>query len=323
MRPKVYVTRRLPREGLDRLAASCDVTVNPRDRAPSKEELLAAAAAADGVVGLLSDPIDADFFKAAGNLKGYANYAVGFDNVDLAEATRRGIPVSNTPGVLTDATAELAWALLFAASRHVAASDREMRAGKWPGWGPLQYLGHGVSGRTLGIVGAGRIGTAMALMSRGFSMKVLYASPRRNEVLERKLSARKTDLDELLAQSDFVSIHTPLDDSTRHLIGPDAFARMKETAVLVNTARGPVVDEAALVTALKTGRIAAAGLDVYENEPQTAPGLAELENAVLTTHIGSATFTARTDMSLMVANDLLDMLQGKKPEHCLNPEVFG
>ena len=202
MKPKVYVTRAIPCEGIELLETVCDVEINPEDRPLDREELLARIGDKDGVVGLLTDRIDAAFFDAAPKLRGYANYAVGFDNIDVPEATRRGIPVSNTPGVLTDATAELAWALLFGVARRVAEADAAMRSGNWTGWGPLQFLGADVCGRTLGIVGAGRIGTAMALMSRGFRMPVLYSSSsgRRNEVLDRELDARLVGFEDLLEQ---------------------------------------------------------------------------------------------------------------------------
>lgn len=321
---KVYITRRIPREGIDLLRRVADVDVNPLDAPLDREKLLAAAADYDGILGVLTDKIDARFMDAAKNLKGYANYAVGFDNIDLPEATRRKLPVSNTPGVLTDATAECAWALLFAVARRVVETDALMRAGKWPGWGPLQFIGGDVRGKTLGIVGAGRIGTAMALMSRGFDMKVLYTSSsgRINGVLKSELDARLVPFDQLLAEADFISIHTPLTPLTRHLFDADAFSRMKDTAYIINTGRGPVIDENALVAALRRGDIAGAGLDVYENEPAMAPGLAGLDNAVVLPHIGSATKSARTGMAAMAARNLIAMLKGQRPETCLNPELF-
>ena len=324
IRPKVYVPRRLPQEGLDLLAASCDVEVNPEDRPLTRAELLAAVADAEGVIGLLTERIDAAFLDAAPKLRGYANYAVGFDNIDVAEATRRGIPVSNTPDVLTMATAELAWTLLLAAARRVVETDAVMRSGSWTGWGPLQFLGADVTGRTLGLVGAGRIGTAMARMSRGFDMPVLYTSSpgRRNEILERELKAELVPFEELLARSDFVSVHTPLTPSTRHLFRAETLRLMKPTAILVNTARGPVVKEDDLAAALRQGVIAGAGLDVYENEPRLAQGLAELKNVVLLPHVGSATFAARRDMALLAARNLLAMLLGGTPPTCLNPDVL-
>ncbi len=323
-KPKVCVTRRIPEAGLSLLAARCEVWVNPHDRPLTREELLLQAANAEGMIGLLSDRIDGEFFDAAKKLKGYANYAVGYDNIDLPEATRRGVPVSNTPDVLTRATAELAWALLFAVARRVVEGDAIMRGGAWAGWGPLQFIGAEVSGATLGIVGAGRIGTAMALMSRGFGMRVLYttASGRANEVLDRELGARAVSFEELAAQSDFISIHAPLTPAARHLFDARVFSMMKPTAFLINTGRGPVIDEAALVEALRAGRIAGAGLDVYEFEPKTAEGLAQCGNAVLAPHIGSATRQARDGMARLAAENLLAMLEDRRPPTCLNPEVL-
>lgn len=323
-KPLVYVTRQIPDAGLAKLREHCTVQVNPEDRPLSREELLANVAEAEGVLGLLTDKIDAGFFDAAKRLKGYANYAVGFDNIDVPEATRRRIPVSNTPDVLTNATAELAWALLLAVARRVVETDAIMRSGAWPGWGPLQFIGADVTGKTLGIVGAGRIGTAMARMSRGFGMQVLYTSrSRANEALEKELGARRVDFDEILAQSDFVSIHAPLNPSTKHLFDAAAFAKMKRTAILVNTGRGPVVKEEDLVAALNAGTIAGAGLDVYEAEPRMAAGLARCKNAVLLPHVGSATVSARDGMSLLAAENLLAMLEGRRPPTCLNPEILG
>lgn len=322
-RPKVVVTRRIPEVGLAVLRERCDVWVNPDDRPLTREELLARCADADGVLGLLTDRVDAGFFDAAPRLRGYANYAVGFDNIDLAEATRRRIPVSNTPDVLTTATAELAWALVFAVARQVVSSDAVMRSGTWTGWGPLQFIGQEISGKTLGIYGPGRIGTAMARMSRGFSMPVVTCGGRRpNAVLERELGATRLSFPEFLAQSDIISIHAPLTPETRHAFDARAFAAMKPSAILVNTGRGPIIDEAALVTALREGRLAGAGLDVYEFEPRMADGLRDCKNVVVTPHIGSATVTAREGMARLAAENLLAMLAGQKPPTCLNPEVL-
>lgn len=321
---KVYITRRIPQEGIDLLERVADVEINPVDAPMPRVELLKKVADCDGVLGLLTDKIDAEFYDAAKNLKGYANYAVGFDNIDIPEATRRGIPVSNTPGVLTDATAECAWALIFAAARRVVETDKVMRSGQWSGWGPLQFIGGDVKGKTLGIVGAGRIGTETALMSRGFNMKVLYTSSsgRRNGVLDAELNAELVSFEELLKRSDYISVHAPLTPQTKHMFDASAFSMMKDTAYLVNTARGPVIKEDDLVTALRNGDIAGAGLDVYESEPAMAPGLADLENVVVLPHIGSATTSSRTDMATLAARNLIAMLRGEKPETGLNPELF-
>ena len=321
-KPKVYITRKIPQAGIDLLAAHYEVEVNPHDRVLSRAELLSAVQDADGVLCLLTDKIDGEFFDAAPKLRGVANYAVGYDNIDVPEASRRKVPVSNTPGVLTDATAEMAWALLFAVARRVVESDSHMRAGKWGGWGPLQFIGGDVSGKTLGVVGTGRIGTAMALKSTGFNMKVLYTDVVENEVLNEKCNARRVDFDTLLAESDYVSIHVPLMDSTRHLFNAETFKKMKSTAYLINTSRGPVINEADLVQALRDKVIAGAGLDVYEAEPKMAAGLAELTNAVLTPHTASATEEARTNMALKAARNLSAMIAGETPPDCVNPEIL-
>lgn len=319
----VYVTRMIPQAGIEVLRdAGLDVEINPHDRPLTREELLRVVPQAEAVLCLLTDRIDSDVFEAAPTIKGFANYAVGYDNLDVSEATRRGIPLSNTPGVLTDATADLAWALLFAVARRVVESDGVMRRGEWAGWGPLQFIGGDITGRTLGIIGAGRIGTAMALKSRGFGMTVLYTGNRRNDVLEDTLGAQKVPLEELLSASDFVSVHVPLTESTRHVIDRSALKRMKKNAYIINTARGPVIDETALVEALREGAIAGAGLDVYENEPIPAPGLVDLPNAVVTPHVGSATHETRDAMATMAARNILAMIAGEKPETCLNPELF-
>ncbi len=320
---KVYVTRMIPDEGLARLRERCEVSVNPEDRPLTRAELLTRSAGMDGVLGLLTDRIDAGFFDAVPGLKGYANYAVGYDNIDLPEATRRGIPVSNTPDVLTQATAELAWTLLLAVARRVVESDRVMRSGTWPGWGPLQFIGADVSGKTLGIVGPGRIGQAMARMSKGFGMRVVYWGGRQpSRVLEDEMGAERLSFAELLSQSDFISVHLPLNPETRHLFNADTLRMMKPTAFLINTARGPVIDEADLVEALNKRIIAGAGLDVYEAEPKMAPGLDTCPPAVLLPHVGSGTHSSRTGMALLAAENLLAMLEGRTPPTCLNPEVL-
>lgn len=319
----VYITRQIPDAGIDVLRdAGIEVKINPEDRPLSREELLAEVSRAEAVLCLLTDRIDAEVFDAAPEIKGFANYAVGFDNLDVPEATKRGVPLSNTPGVLTDATADLAWALLFGVARRVVESDTVMRRGEWKGWGPLQFIGGDITGRTLGIVGAGRIGTAVALKSRGFNMSVLYSGKRTNEVLETSLGASRVSFETLIAESDFVSVHVPLNESTRHLIDSSVLAAMKDSAYLINTSRGPVIDEAALVEALRNGAIAGAGLDVYENEPIPMAGLVDLPNVVVTPHVGSATHETRDAMGMMAARNILAMLAGEKPETCLNPEIY-
>lgn len=325
MRPhKVLITRQIPEEGIAMLHEVAELDIYAHDGPMPREELLERAADCHGVLGLLTDRIDGEFFDAAPLLKGYANYAVGFDNIDVPEATKRGLPVSNTPDVLTNATAECAWALLFAVARRVVECDSRARAGDCPPWGPMLFLGGDVSNKTLGIVGAGRIGTAMAMMSKGFNMKVVYTSSsgRRNKTLDTELNAELVSFDELLEQSDFISLHAPLTPGTRHLFDASAFARMKKTAYIVNTARGPVIKEDDLLKALRDKEIAGAGLDVFENEPEITPGLSELDNVVLLPHIGSATVSARTGMATLAASNLIAMLEGRTPETCLNPEIF-
>ncbi len=320
---KVLVTREIPQAGLTLLREKFDVVMNPHDRPLSREEILEMAADVEGILCLLTDKIDGELIDALPNVKGYAQYAVGSDNINVPDATTRKVPVSNTPGVLTNATAEMAWALLFASGRRVVESDTLMRSGKWGGWGPMQFIGGDVTGATLGLLGAGRIGTAMALKSRGFDMKVLYTDAYPNESLEKTLGAKRVELAELLAESDFVSVHVPLMESTRHLMGAPEFKAMKKTAYLINTSRGPVVDEAALVAALKAGEIAGAGLDVYEKEPEMAPGLAELDNVVICPHTASATVSSRNGMATKAAINLIAMVEGEIPPDCLNPEVLG
>jgi glyoxylate reductase len=318
----VFITRPIPEPGpsLVRQAAD-DVDANAEDRSLSPEELRAAVAGRDAVLCLLTDRIDASVLDAATGCRVFANMAVGYNNVDVAEATRRGILVTNTPGILTEATADLTWTLILGVARRVAEGDREMRAGRFPGWGPLYMLGGDVTGATLGLIGPGRIAQAVARRAVGFEMRLLYHGRRPSPELDA-LGARGVGLDDLLAASDFVSLHCPLNDQTRHLIDANALAKMKPTAYLINTARGPVVDEKALVDALKRGQIAGAGLDVYEDEPRMAEGLVECPNTVLLPHLGSATRATRAAMSRMAAENLVAVLQGRRPPNLVNPEAL-
>lgn len=319
----VYVTRRIPDAGLDLLReAGIAFEMNQEDRVLAPDELRAAVRGRDGVLCLLTDTIDASVLDAAKGAKVFANYAVGFNNIDVNAATERGVLVTNTPGVLTETTADMAWALIMATARRIVEGDRFVRAGKFHGWGPMMLLGVDVYGNTLGIVGAGRIGTAVARRAQGFSMKVLYTGPDPNPEI-RTLKAEETSIDDLLRRSDIVSVHAPLTEETRHLIGERELALMKKTAILVNTSRGPVVDEKALVNALRAGIIAGAGLDVYEEEPKLAPGLAKLDNVVLTPHTASATIATRSKMASMAATNLLAALRGEKPPNLVNPEAWG
>ncbi len=318
----VYVTRRIPEAGLDLLRdAGIDFDMNPHDRVLTREELLQGVRGRDAVLCLLTDTIDAEILDAARGARVFANYAVGFNNVDVAAATERGILVTNTPGVLTDTTADMAWALMFAAGRRIVEADRFTRAGKFEGWGPMLFLGQDITGATLGIVGPGRIGTAVAQRAKGFDMRVLISGPNPSEEI-LSIADAQVSLDELLRESDFVSIHVPLVKDTYHLIGERELRLIKPTAYLINTARGPVVDEKALVAALRDGVIAGAGLDVFEDEPALAPGLAELENVVTAPHIASATNATRSKMATMAAENLLAGLRGETPPNLVNPDAL-
>jgi glyoxylate reductase len=316
------ITRPIPEPGPTLVGRVADrVAANLEDRPLSVEELRERVRGADAVLSMLHDPIDASVLEAAQGCRVFANMAVGFNNIDVAEATRRGILVTNTPGVLTEATADLAWALILGVARRVAEGDRVMRAARFPGWGPNYMLGGDVAGRTLGLVGPGRISQAVAERAVGFRMRLLYQGRRDSPGLEA-LGARRVGLEELLGESDFVSLHVPLTAETTHLIDAKTLELMKPTAYLINTSRGPVVDEAALVRALKAGRIAGAGLDVFEREPAMADGLAGCDNALLLPHLGSATFETRSRMSRIAAENVVAVLEGRKPPNLLNPEAW-
>jgi glyoxylate reductase len=318
------ITQPIPEPGpaIVRKAAG-ELVLNPDDRVLSTEELRAKVAGCEAVLCLLTDRIDASVLEAAnrGGCRVFSNMAVGFNNIDVDAATRLGILVTNTPGVLTECTADLTWTLILGVARRAAEGDATMRAGQFPGWGPMYMLGDDVAGRNLGLVGPGRIAAAVAERARGFRMPLLYAGRRASPRLDA-LGAQLVPLDQLLAESDFVSLHVPLSPETRHLIDAKALARMKPTAYLINTSRGPVVDEAALVEALREGRIAGAGLDVYEDEPRMAPGLAKCRNTMLLPHLGSATRTVRAAMARIAAENLVAVLQGRRPAHPVNPEVL-
>jgi glyoxylate reductase len=319
---RAFITRPIPEPGPSLVRAVADqVDANPEDRSLSSDELCAAVRGRDAVLCLLTDRIDARVLDAAAGCKVFANMAVGYNNIDVAEATKRGILVTNTPGVLTECTADLTWALILGVSRRVAEGDVEMRAGRFPGWGPLYMLGGDVAGATLGLIGPGRIATAVARRAVGFGITILYTGRRPNSEIDQ-LGGRFTPLDELLATSDFVSLHVPLSDATHHMIDGRALSKMKRTAYLINTSRGPVVDEAALVDALRSGLIAGAGLDVYEDEPRMAAGLADLPNTVLLPHLGSATIATRAAMSRIAAENLTAVLKSVKPANLVNPAAW-
>ncbi len=322
-KPKIFLTRELPPETMAILREHSVLTMNDEDRYLEKSEIIAGIQHVDGLLCLLTDTIDDEILAANENLRVVANFAVGFNNIDIDAATRRGIPVTNTPGVLTETTADMAFALLLAAARRVAEGDRFVRTRQWEGWGPLQFLGADVTGATLGLIGLGRIGRAMIPRAKGFDMNVVYWNRTRLSADdEAKLGVSYGEMDEVLAQSDFVSIHVALNAETQHLIGPSELSLMKRTSCLVNTARGPIVDEAALVRALQDGTLAAAGLDVYENEPLLEPELYELPNVVVAPHLGSGTIGTRTKMGNMAAENCLAACRGERPPNLVNPQVL-
>lgn len=324
LQARVYLTRPIPDAGIEMLREQIsDFHMNEEDRVLSREELKQAVKGCDGILSLLTDKMDAEVMDAAGpQLKVIANYAVGFDNIDLQAATERGVLVTNTPGVLTDATADFAWALLMATARRIPESERYARAGKYKAWGPKLFLGGDFVGRTLGIIGAGRIGSAMAKRATGWNMRILYTDVQPNPNIEKEVGAQFVDMDTLLKESDYISIHVPLTPETHHLIDEAALRKMKPTAYLVNTSRGPVIDEAALARALKEKVIAGAGLDVFEEEPKIHPDLLELENVVITPHIASATHETRNKMATMAATNLIEALRGNRPPNLVNVDVW-
>ncbi|GMR18979.1 MAG: D-glycerate dehydrogenase [Patescibacteria group bacterium] len=321
---RVFVTREIPDEGLKLLEGKVDLEVYDKDQVIPRAQLLEKVKGIDALLPLLTDKIDAELMDAAGpQLKVIANYAVGFDNIDVKAATQRKIYVANTPGVLTEAVAEHAFGLLLAIGRRIPEADRFTRAGNYKGWEPMLLLGTEIKGKTLGVVGLGRIGSRISEMAvKGMGMKVIYYDVKQNADFEKEFEATyKSKLDDLLSEADFVTIHVPLLPATRHLIDAEKLSLMKKTAYLINTSRGPVVDEKALVEALKSKTIAGAALDVYEEEPRLAPGLADLENVVLTPHTASATNEARGAMSTLAAQAILDVLSGKPPQNLVNKEL--
>ena len=324
-KPRVFVTRIMAQEALDKIAQAAEMEVWPEELPPPYEVLQEKARDAWGLLTLLSDRIDAALMDAAPKLKVVSNLAVGYDNINTAEATKHHIAVSNTPGVLTGTTADLAFTLLMAAARRVVEADNYTRKGRWKTWGPKILLGQDIHNATLGIIGLGRIGAEIAKRGRGFNMKVLYYDEmRRSEKEEKQLGVEYVpNLAKLLPRADFISVHVPLLPQTRHLIGAAEFALMKPTAVLINTSRGPVVDQRALYEALKSGQIFSAGLDVSEVEPIPPDDpLLTLDNVIITPHIASASFTTRKEMALMAAENVLAGLRGKTPPNCVNPEAL-
>ena len=320
---KVFVTRKIPIAGIKLLKKHFQVRVYAKDQVIPKKELLKGVKWCDALLCLLTDKIDKTILKANPKLKIVSNYAVGYNNIDIKTATSLKIPVTNTPGVLTDAVAEHTMALLMAISRRIPESDKFTRAGKYKSWKPMLLLGAQLKGKTLGIIGLGRIGAGLAERAhKGMGINVLYHDIKRNPKFEKKYQAKFATLNNLLKKSDFISLHVPLLPSTKHLISKKQLSLMKKTAYLINTSRGPIVNEKALVSALKSKRIAGAALDVFENEPKLTPGLNKLSNVVLTPHTASATIEARTAMSEIAAQNIVAILKGKKAKFTVNPEVY-
>ena len=323
-KPKVYITREIPERGLKIIKERFDAEVWPEYAPTPKETMIRKVAEVDALASLLSDKVDAEVFNAAPKLKIVSQMAVGFDNIDVNEATKRGIYVTNTPGVLTETTADFAWTLLMAVARRVVEADKYVRTGKWKvSWHPSMLVGRDVYGATIGIVGAGRIGSAVARRAKGFNMKILFYDVVPRPELERELGAKPVDLETLLRGSDFVSVHVPLMKATYHLVNEERLRLMKKTTYLINNSRGPVVDEKALYKALKEGWIAGAALDVFEQEPTPVDNrLLKLDNVVVAPHISSASYETRSKMAEMVAENLVAFFEGRKPPNLVNPEVM-
>lgn len=321
-KPRVLVTREVFDETLDYLRAHCEVIDNQKDVPYAPEALAAALADCEGLMCALTDRVDAALLARAPRLRAVANIAVGYNNIDVPACTARGVMATNTPGVLDDSTADLAWALMLGTARRITEVERRIRAGEWTGWRLKQWLGVDVHHATLGIVGMGRIGQAIARRALGFEMKVVYHNRKRiASELERKCNAAYVSLDELLTQSDFVVLQVPYTPETHHLIGAAQLKKMKTSAILINSTRGGVVDDAALVAALKGGTIRGAGLDVYENEPKLNPDFLKLDNVVLAPHVGSSTEATRKAMAMLAAQNLVAALQGHVPPNLVNPDV--
>jgi glyoxylate reductase len=323
MKPRVFVSRMIPQEGLDIVLAACDADVNADDRHLSQAELIDKVTGKEGLLCLLTDDINDAILGASPQLKVVANVAVGYDNIDVQAATRRKIIVTNTPGVLDDTTADFAWCLLLASARRLVEADRYARGGKYTGWGIMLLCGEDIFGKTIGICGLGRIGRGVAKRARGFEMRILYTDAVQAPAeVERELGAQFVDKETLFREADFVTLHIPLLPQTHHYVSVKELMMMKKTAHLINASRGPVVDETALVQALRERRIAAAGLDVYEHEPYMASGLIELDNVTLAPHIASASVETRMKMAVMAATNLVEALHGRRPPNIVNPDVL-
>jgi len=320
---KVYVTRPVFDEAIDRLRREFEVELNSEDRILAKQELIAHLRDKDGALTLLTDAIDLELLQSTPRLKVVANFAVGFNNVAVDSATKLGVVVTNTPGVLTETTADFAWTLLMAAARRVVEADKFARAGKFKAWGPKMFLGYDIYGKTLGLVGLGRIGQAVARRAAGFNMRVVFHDPESiPDRIIKELGVTRLPFDELLRVSDFISLHVPLFPETHHLLNDHTFALMKPTCIVINTSRGPVVDEKALGRAVRNGKIAGAGLDVFEREPEIEPELFAMENVILAPHIASASHETRLRMCMMAVDNLIAALKGERPPNLVNPEVW-
>ena len=315
-KPKVYVSRVIPKTGMNILEDSCDVTVNEKDEQLSKDKLIENLKDKDGALVMLSDEIDRELIEACPNLKAVSNLAVGYNNIDVEAAKEAGIIATNVPEVLTEATAELTWALLMAVARRVVEADKFLRSGKFDDWRPMLLMGNDIYGKKLGIIGFGDIGQAVARKAAGFDMEIAYNKRNKLSIAtEKRLGVEYKNIPQLLAESDYITINAPLNSETYHMIGTEELQIMKETAYIINTGRGPIIDEKALVEALKNGVIAGAALDVFENEPEVESGLLELDNVILTPHIGSASKEARYELAEKAASDLVAALTGGEVEN--------
>ncbi len=322
MKSKVFITRRLPEAVMNKLEEIYEIHCNDLPRNLYPDEIREGIKHCDLIITMLADTIDRELINLNPNLKGICNYAVGYNNIDIEAATRARIPVCNTPDVLTETTADLAWALIFCVARRIVEADRYTRSGKFTGWAPCLMLGHDIYGKTLGIVGAGRIGKAVARRALGFGMRLKYYNRSKDEYMEQKLSAEFCTLADLLKDSDFISLHVPYNEDTHHLIDDPQLAQMKKNAILINTSRGKVINEMALIKALQQNQIAAAGLDVYYNEPQVPMELRVLDNAVILPHVGSGTLETRIRMAELVMECARACLDGQMPPVLVNPEVL-
>lgn len=319
----MFITRKIPEIGIKEIKSRYDVEINYDTKQLKKEELIEGVKGKDGLLCLLTDEIDSDVIEAGEDLKVISNFAVGYDNIDVQAATEKGIIVTNTPGVLTETTADLAWALILAVTRNLVKGDKFVRADKFKGWDPTLMLGHDVHGKTLGIIGMGNIGSAVARRSVGFEMEVIYHDRDRNEDMEEEIGAKFVGLETLLEEADIISVHVPLTEETKGMIGRDELEMMKDDAYLINTARGEIVDEEALIETLRSNNIAGAGIDVYADEPYGPnPNYYDLENVVLTPHLGSASYESRHGMVRLAVENLIDALEGRRPKHVVNSKLL-